>query len=32
MLRWDIDRVTLAHGEQIRSHGHEVLRAAYSWL
>jgi hypothetical protein len=32
MLRWDIDRITLAHGEQVRQGGHEVLRAAYAWL
>ncbi len=32
MLRWDFDRVLLAHGEPIRQDGQAVLRRAYEWL
>lgn len=32
MLRWDIERITLAHGEPVRRDGREVLRTAYAWL
>ncbi len=32
MLAWDIERIVLAHGEMVPSHGREVLRRAYDWL
>lgn len=32
MLRWDVDRIALAHGEPVRRDGREVLRTAYAWL
>lgn len=32
MLRWDIDRILLAHGDLVEHDGREVLRRAYAWL
>jgi hypothetical protein len=32
MLRWDIERIVLAHGDLVPARGREVLRDAYDWL
>jgi hypothetical protein len=32
ILRWDFDRVVLAHGAVVEAGGHEALARAYSWL
>jgi hypothetical protein len=32
ILRWDFDRVVVAHGDVLESGGHEALRQGYSWL
>lgn len=32
MLRWDIERIVLAHGGLVDHDGREVLRRAYAWL
>lgn len=32
MLRWDIERIVLAHGGLVERDGREVLRRAYAWL
>lgn len=32
MLRWDIERIVLAHGDLVLAHGRDVLRDAYDWL
>ena len=32
MLRWNIDRIVLAHGTLVDRDGRAVLRDAYSWL
>jgi hypothetical protein len=32
MLRWDTDKIVLAHGGLVDSNGREVLRHAYAWL
>ncbi len=31
MLRWDIDRIVLAHGGLVERGGREILRTAYAW-
>jgi hypothetical protein len=32
VMAWDFDRVVLAHGDVIETHGREVVRAGFSWL
>lgn len=32
MLRWDIERIVLAHGALVERDGRRVLRDAYAWL
>ena len=32
MLSWDIERIILAHGDNVESDGRSVLRTAYAWL
>ncbi len=32
ILRWDFDRVIVAHGDVLESGGHEALRQGYAWL
>lgn len=32
ILRWDIDRIVLAHGELVAHDGRAVVRDAYAWL
>ena len=32
MLRWDFERILLAHGEPILAGGRETLQRAYAWL
>jgi hypothetical protein len=32
ILRWDFDRVVVAHGDVLERGGHEALRQGYSWL
>ena len=32
ILAWDFDRVVVAHGDVLRSGGHEALRRGYAWL
>jgi hypothetical protein len=32
ILKWDIDRIVLAHGKLVREHGHDAVRDAYRWL
>jgi hypothetical protein len=32
MLRWDIERIVLAHGDLVLADGQRVLRDAYDWL
>ena len=32
MLRWDIDRIVVSHGDPIFGDGREALRRAYEWL
>jgi len=32
ILRWDFDRVIVAHGDVLEQGGHEILSAGYSWL
>jgi hypothetical protein len=32
ILRWDFDRVVVAHGEVLESGGREALREGYAWL
>lgn len=32
ILRWDIDRVVLAHGALVRERGHDAVADAYRWL
>jgi Domain of unknown function (DUF4336) len=32
ILRWDFDRVIVAHGDVLERGGHEILREGYAWL
>ena len=32
IARWDIEKITLAHGEQVTQNGRNVLLEGYSWL
>jgi hypothetical protein len=32
MLEWTIDRILLAHGENVERDGNAVLRDGYAWL
>lgn len=32
ILRWDIDKIVLAHGALVEGDGREVVRDAYAWL
>jgi hypothetical protein len=32
ILRWDFDRILLAHGAPVERDGREVMREAYRWL